>query len=207
MDKIKIYNVLWTSTSGGPSPLGNKRTEIFLSGCKMAHEGHPCKDCFNPGLWDASDFVAECTPEEAFENITTFAPNKYITFVGGEPLDQIEPLSKLCALLKADGYHIIVFTHYTMLNVLSMKHGKSLLNNIHILIDGKYDESQRIYRDKFGDGLTDAIGSANQVVWDCDAEEITGITAGELAGIYVCPDYSLRYITKDDAVKELSLAV
>ena len=207
MEKIKIYNVLWTSTSGGPSPLGNKRTEIFLSGCKMAHTGHPCKDCFNPGLWDASEFVAECTPEEAFENITKFAPNKYITFVGGEPLDQIEPLSKLCAYLKADGYHIIVFTHYTMLNVLSMEHGKSLINNIHILIDGKYDENQRIYRDKFGDGLTDAIGSANQVVWDCDAEEITGITAGELAGIYVCPDFSLRYITKDDTVKELSLAV
>jgi len=28
-----------------------------------------------------------------------------------------------------------------------------------------------------------------------------------LAGIYVCPDFSLRYITKDDTVKELSLAV
>ena len=207
MDKLKIYNVFWTSESGGPSPLGNKRTEIFLSGCRMAAEGHPCKDCFNPGLWDASQFVAEVTPEEAFQNISRFAHNKYITFVGGEPLDQIEPLSKLCALLKADGYHIIVFTHYTMLNVLSMEHGESLINNINILIDGKYNEAERIYREGFGDGFTDAIGSGNQIIWDCDSDTLEGIAARNLVGIYVCPDYSLRYITKEDDAAFLQVAV
>lgn len=208
MDKLRIFNVLWTSHSGGVSPLNNARTEIFLAGCKMAMNGAPCKDCFNPALWDGEKFVAEVTPEEAFQQIEKFAPNKFITFVGGEPLDQIGPLSRLCALLKADGYHIIVFTHHTMLKVLAMERGKSLLNNIHILIDGKYDETQRIYRDNFGDGLTDAVGSANQVIWDCNSEEMRGIAAGDLAGIYVCPDdYSLRYITKEDAVEELSIAV
>lgn len=203
MEKIRIYNVLWTSVSGGASPLGNKRTEVFLSGCKMAMNGHSCKDCFNPGLWDSNNYVAECTPMEAFKNITEHAPNEYVTFVGGEPLDQIEPLAKLCCLLHADGYHIIVFTHYTMDAVLSMAYGKELVDNIDILVDGVYDENSRIYRDNFGDGLTDAVGSANQVIWDCETGE--GIYAGDLAGIYVCPDHSLRFITKSAAVESLFL--
>lgn len=206
-NKLRIFNVLWTSRSGGPSPDDNKRTELFLAGCKMATDGHPCKDCFNPGLWDGSKFVAEVTPAEAFQNIVKNAPNKYITIVGGEPLDQIESLTKLCALLKADGFHIIVFTHYTMEEVLAMEHGKLLVSCIHVLIDGKYDESQRIYRDYYGDGFTDAIGSGNQVVWDCDAEKIEGIAARDLAGIYVCPDYSLRYVTKEDDAAFMQVAV
>lgn len=196
MDKLRIFNVLWTSFSGGPSPIGNRRTEIFLAGCKMAFDGHPCKDCFNPGLWDKENYVAQNTPMEAYRNIVTYAPNKYITFVGGEPLDQIEPLARLCRYLHASDYHIIVFTHHTMDEVRSMEHGDELLSNIHVLVDGKYDESERIYRDNFGDGFTDAVGSGNQVIWDCTTGE--GIAARDLAGIYVCPDYSLRYITKGD---------
>lgn len=207
MEKLRIFNVLWTSESGGPSPEGNKRTELFLAGCKMAYEGHPCKDCFNPGLWDSNKFVAEVTPIEAFFNIAKNAPNKYITIVGGEPLDQIEPLTRLCGILKANGYHIIVFTHYTMEEVMAMEYGKRLINNIHVLIDGKYEENERIYRDNFGDGFTDAVGSGNQVIWDCEAENLEGIAARDLAGIYVCPDHTLRYITKEDDVAFVQTAV
>ena len=77
-------------------------------------------------------------------------------------------------------------------------------------MDGEYDASQRIYDDEAGDGLHDAIGSANQVVWDIrgwrkgDSGTIDGLRAGDLAGLYICPDGSICYITKTEAASFLT---
>lgn len=215
-DKLKIYDIKWTSTTAGPSPDDNRRTELFLWGCEKAAKGNPCKNCFNSKIWKVSDAAKEFDPQEVAKNITWHAPNKYITIVGGEPLDQLEPLAKLCALLKQYGFHIILFTHYElkdiMVNLAASEHPNAyyqLLSNIDMLIDGEYDETQRIYDDTCGDGLHDAVGSANQVIWDFEDWRrnsngglkeygILGMKAGDLAGIYVCPNDELRYITKDD---------
>lgn len=216
-DKLKIYNVLWSSVTGGPSPEGNVRTELFLAGCAKAEEGNPCKGCFNPQLWKDNVFVGYSTPLEAADNIQAHAANKYITIVGGEPLDQLAPLAELVSILKARGFHIIVFTHYLMRelreNFEDQVSVDKLLRHIDILVDGEYDETQRIYDDNAGDGLHDAVGSANQIIWDLEAANasvdtmVTGIPAGELEGIYVCPDFQLRYITKDEEAEDMQMAI
>jgi len=173
-DKLRIFNAKWSSHSAGPSLDDNRRTEIFLAGCLKAMSGHPCKGCFNQELWSSDHYVAEATPSEAFENIKKYAPNKYITFVGGEPLDQIKPLSELCELLKKDRFHIIVITHYLGENIIMQaklrKTYQRLLDNIDALIDGEYEEQFRIWDEsKAGDGLHDVIGSGNQRIWSFDA--------------------------------------
>ena len=73
-----------------------------------------------------------------------------------------------------------------------------LLDNIDILIDGKYVKEERIYIDDFEDGLYNAVGSGNQVIWDLKNKQfcIEGVAAKDLAGIYVKPDNSLVFITK-----------
>lgn len=178
MDKLKIYNVKWASRSAGPSPDDMKRSEIFLAGCSMALNGHPCKGCFNPDLWDPKKCCAEPTVKEAYDNIEEFSPNHYVTFVGGEPLDQIKPLSALCELLHDDGYHIIVITHFTLKDIIHKAEDldsdyepyRLLLKNVDGIIDGAYDETQRIWDDdKAGDGVHDVIGSGNQCVIDLKA--------------------------------------
>lgn len=213
---LKIFDVKWTSFTAGPSPDDNKRTELFLMGCEMAASGHPCKNCFNQRLWKSPEGATERTPKEVAENIKRFAPNKFLTIVGGEPLDQLRGLAELCELLTEDGFHIIVFTHYEMETIAllaangSEEHQK-LLSNVDILVDGQYDESQRIYDESAEDGFHDAIGSGNQVVWDLrewrqsgKTKEIDGIKAGDLVGLYVTPDYSLRYITKSEEAEMVS---
>lgn len=167
MKKLRIFNVLWTSINGGPSPDNNKRTELFLSGCKMAREGNPCKGCFNPSLWDDNEFIAEEDPIKAAGHVEKYAPNKYITIVGGEPLDQKEALVPFMKELKRRGFHIILFTHYEYEEL--RKDEDELIQDIldipDIIIDGKYDYTQHIYDENIKDGFHNVIGSGNQRIW------------------------------------------
>ena len=208
---MKIFNVKWTSKSAGPSPYENKRTEVFLAGCRIAMEGHPCKGCFNPDLWNPDHHVDDCSPEKAAANIIMHAPNKYITFVGGEPLDQLADLALTCEILKKAGYNICVITHYELKQLTSMMPNyylSSLLDAIDLLIDGAYKEDERIWdEDKRGDGLHDVIGSGNQIVWDIrdsnrsvSIEHYDGIRAGDLTGLFMDNHGNLKYITKDEQV-------
>lgn len=171
MDGLRIYNVKWTSYSAGPSNDNNRRTEIFLAGCQKACDGNPCPGCFNKELWDKDNYCAIVHPKEAYEHIKKYAKNKFITFVGGEPLDQIEPLTILIELLAKDGYDIILITHHLWKDIF----GKAVMNSVYwklieycsIIIDGEYDENQRIWDEsKAGDNIHDVIGSGNQTIID-----------------------------------------
>ena len=208
MDNLKIFNVKWTSTSAGPSPDSNRRTELFLAGCKKAASGNPCKGCFNQKLWSADVYNGYDSPRECFNRIRKFAPNKYITIVGGEPLDQLEPLAELCRYLHRDGYHIIVITHYlgdfllATMNIAGNKNMKKLLSNIDCIIDGEYMEKYRIWdEERAGDGLHDVIGSGNQCIWDFHdynaGKEMFCIHADKLEGWYLRPDNEFVYILKE----------
>lgn len=211
MEKLKLYDIKWSSTTAGPSPDNNMRTELFFLGCNKAAIGCPCKGCFNQDLWKEARPVKEFIPSEVAKNIIRWARRKYITIVGGEPLDQINGLAELCKLLKEADFHIIVFTHYTLKDISLFasirENGDSyvkLLHNIDILVDGEYDETQRIYDENAEDGFHDAIGSANQVIWDFKhwnehyKEPVQGIAAGDLCGIYVNDSNDLSYITKEE---------
>ena len=203
---MKIFDVKWTSEYAGPSPDDYKRTEIFLYGCNKAINGNPCYKCFNPKLWNNSDAIIEYTPTSIVDTIKKYAPNKYITFVGGEPLDQLEDLAKTCVLLKQNNYHIIVFTHHRLQDLVEQyvydDNMKDLLDNIDILVDGEYIDYQKIYDDDLVDGFHNAIGSANQIIWDLKTrrdnklEYAQGIKAQDLAGLYVTGKQDLKYITK-----------
>lgn len=202
--KLKIFNVYWSSETAGVSPDNNRRTEIFLSGCKKATNGNPCKGCFNPDLW-GDDYITRVSPEELLRQVKKFAPNKYITFVGGEPLDQLVPLAETCELLNKNGYHITVFSHYTIEEIDHMESQESVkkfLTNIAILIDGEYKEEKKIYdKGNLGDGICQVIGSSNQVIWDLQSRKsafVYGIEAIDLVALYLTPNNVLKYITKED---------
>ena len=170
MKNIKLFNVTWATTTAGVSPDGNNRTEIFFKGCKKALQGNPCKGCFNPDMWD--DTVEhDYSPQEVALRIKRFAPNRYITIGGGEPTDQFEPLIALVKDLKKQDFHIIVYTWKKLKTALSKNHKEKklfekLLKYIDILVDGPYDESQRLYKENQEDGFLNSVGSGNQVIWD-----------------------------------------
>ena len=210
MEPLKIFNVKWTSKSAGPSLDQNRRTEIFLAGCKKAREGNPCKECFNKELWSKDVYYGLETPQAAFEKIKKFAPNKFITFVGGEPLDQVEPLAALCELLHNDGFHILVISHYAVAAILAITTEDlamdQLVKNIDVLIDGEYKKEYRIWDEsKAGDGLHDVIGSGNQNIVDFKRYRETGeletVPAGKLEGLYMNTQRYMAYVFKNEEVE------
>ena len=210
MENLKIYNVKWQSRSAGPSLTGT-RSEVFTAGCRKACEGTPCKGCFNVDLWEEKNAIASETPEAAAANIMRFAPTKEVTFVGGEPLDQAEALTETCKILKANGYHIVVISHYLMADIMN-KH-RELLENIDILIDGEYDHTQRIWDEsRAGDNVHDVIGSANQIVWDFRkwnedrSKAVQGVSAGDLYALALDINQELHYIMASKDAAEASAA-
>jgi organic radical activating enzyme len=182
MSRLKLFNVTWQTTTAGPSPCQNNRTEVFLFGCERAKNGNPCKGCFNPKLWDNSIAERDYSPSEMAEQIAKFAPNKYVTIGGGEPTDQMEGLIELCKLLKKKGFHIMVYTWHSLkdifestkfqdlatgLELAAERDGfRKLLYNIDILVDGQFQLEERLYQEEKDDGLLNSVGSGNQIIWD-----------------------------------------
>ncbi len=110
-----------------------KRVGIWVCGCP-----HKCKGCSNPELWEFQKRY-ETTPETVFELIKKISHKHHIdgfTITGGEPLYQADQLQKLLSLLIKISDDIIVYTGYTISEV-----NPFLLNNISVLIDGKYIEN------------------------------------------------------------------
>ena len=202
MTTVRMYDIRWVSHTAGPSPVTNEfgsncRVELFLMGCKKAQSGTPCKGCFNPKLWSDSP-ARELEPEEMAAHIEKFAPQKYITIIGGEPFDQPEGLTELCEALKRRNFHIIVFTHYQLKDfrpwqkdISGIIKGDDTVSDIYgwtkdlffrflkaidILVDGEYVAEERIYDENIQDGFHNVVGSGNQIIWDVKAWRDIGYT-------------------------------
>ena len=158
---LRVASVRPQSTTAGLSPNEDKRTEVFLAGCRMALSGHPCPGCFNVDLWDPKYFP-EVSPAELLEDVKN-AGNKYVTVVGGEPLDQYEELVLFLTLLKDNDYHTVLITHYVM-DVIKMSY-PDVLPLVNVIIDGTYNAKKRIFDEVDVPGVTHVIGSSNQKFW------------------------------------------
>lgn len=222
MKSLKLFNITWNVDTAGPSPFCNERTEIFLFGCQKAMNGNPCKGCFNTALWDSSKVQFEHEVDEIVENIVKFAPNKYITIGGGEPIDQIDSLIELTEKLKAKGFHIMLYTWHSLYKELMKKpvsvfgivdpHAftrglghkiQKLIKNIDIIVDGEFKQEECLYDENKGDGFLNSVGSGNQIIWDChefnqsDGSVLKGYAMRELNGIALRENNELIYFLKD----------
>lgn len=127
------------------------RTVIWFQGCK-----HNCKGCHNPqthsfddGLIVPIDEVARFCLEQELQS--------GVTISGGDPFYQPEALDKLTSKLKEANTNIWVYTGFTYEEIL--RKYPHILQNIDVLVDGPYIESQRDLSLRFK-------GSANQHIVD-----------------------------------------
>lgn len=206
--KIKLYGVKWDVDTAGPSPDGNKRTEIFFFGCNRAVKGNPCKGCFNKQLWDSSVATFSYSVKEIVENIKKHALNKYVTIGGGEPTDQIVGLVELTSALKQEGFHVTIYTWKSLPELLKVtsqvaSYAKQLVDLADIIIDGEFSQEERLYDASKGDGLLSSVGSGNQIIWDLHEKE--GYAMRDLDAIALDANDRLVYLLKDKNKKPLIL--
>ena len=167
MAQIKLHDILWQTKNGGASPDDNRRTELYFAGCQKALSGNPCKNCFNPTLWDNRLHI----PHDVTEIVDVLDMHhipKHITLVGGEPTDQLDGLKELIPLLKRRGYETILFSWRDPDWIVSHL-GYDILNDLSYVVCGPYDETRRIYDTSKDDGIHNVIGSDNQILlakWD-----------------------------------------
>lgn len=150
---IRLSGIAYESLVNGP---GIRRV-FFAQGCK-----HNCKGCFNP---DTHDFCGgeerdiELLIKDTLDNPILSG----VTFSGGDPWEQADKFAYMAKTFKENGLNIWSYTGYTYEYILENKDTRlgwnELLNNIDILVDGKFEE------DKQQDGLK-FRGSVNQRIID-----------------------------------------
>lgn len=124
------------------------RTSIFFSGCE-----HYCKNCFNSELWDFN--VGQSFTKEVYESKIKPTMNEHITgisILGGEPLhpNNITATFNLVKWFKEDfpKKTIWLWSGYTWEELTSKSNSNykiniGILNNIDVLVDGKYVDELR----------------------------------------------------------------
>ena len=98
----------------------------------------------NPQTW-AFEGGQEITPQTLFEDFQKDPILKGITFSGGEPFCQPEPLTELAMLVHGAGKDVTIFTGYTYEQLLEKNDPavNALLDQCDLLIDGPFVLEQR----------------------------------------------------------------
>lgn len=117
------------------------RAVIWVQGCLRE-----CPGCFNPASWsfDINELVSV---DHLVERVLANPQNQGVTFSGGEPFWQAPALAEVARRVKAHGLNVMSFTGFT-LERLRSHYGpagaQELLDQLDILIDGPYVESQAV---------------------------------------------------------------
>ena len=150
---IKLAGLVPESYVDGPGI----RFAIFTQGCP-----HNCEGCHNPETHDFGGGRLADT-DRIYEKIKQYPLVKGVTFSGGDPFCQPEPLYELAVKLKADGYHVMSYTGWTYEQLLKKSKTEEfvgkLLRQLDLLVDGRFVLGERTLELPFR-------GSRNQRIID-----------------------------------------
>lgn len=157
MDKmIRLAGMINESLANGPG----LRMVLFAQACK-----HNCKGCFNPEthseeggmVFDINKIINDINKNPIISGIT---------FSGGDPFEQADKFAYIAGeirKLKKSQFNIWCYTGYTYEYILENRKNRNgwteLLNDIDVLVDGKFEE------DKYDRSLK-YRGSSNQRIID-----------------------------------------
>lgn len=154
MDKcIRLAGIAYESLVNGP---GIRRV-FFSQGCK-----HNCEECFNPDThgFDGGELK---DMDKLIEDVLVNPMIKGVTFSGGDPLEQAEEFAYMAKAFKENKLNVWVYTGYIfeyILDKLDQRTGwYELINNIDVIIDGKFDKNKKDENIRFR-------GSTNQRIID-----------------------------------------
>ena len=125
---LRVVRIVEGTSVDGPG----LRTSIYFAGCL-----HHCPGCHNPETWNP-DCGTEMTVGEIMRIIRENDFN--VTFSGGDPLYQIEPLRVLAAEIKRSGKTIWCYTGFVYEDLLGNDSFIKLQQYIDVLVDGPFVE-------------------------------------------------------------------
>lgn len=134
------------------------RAVVWTQGCK-----HECRGCHNPHTHDMNGGF-EINTNEIINQLKKLKLQKGITLSGGDPFEQSEAIMEIAEEAKNIGLDVWAYTGYTFEELTDRKNSNyftnlMLLQNIDVLVDGRFIESKRDINLKFR-------GSSNQRIID-----------------------------------------
>lgn len=134
---MRIARILYPVTVLGPG----KRIAIWAAGCSKR-----CQGCANPELWEGQAYpeIELHQLKAALDALFEKAEGQVdgITISGGEPFEQAEELFQLVSYLKEKTEDILIFSGRKREELLQDMVSSCILNEIAVLVDGAYIESQ-----------------------------------------------------------------
>ncbi|HBC95249.1 MAG TPA: anaerobic ribonucleoside-triphosphate reductase activating protein [Clostridium sp.] len=150
--KIRLAGIAYESLVNGPG----MRRVFFAQGCR-----HNCRGCFNPSTHDFSGGELEDT-DELIMQVKNNPLITGVTFSGGDPFEQAGEFAYLAEKIERLGLNIWCYTGYTFEYIVGSTQNEqwqSLINNVDVLVDGKFEEDKKDSKLKFK-------GSGNQRIID-----------------------------------------
>ena len=123
------------STVAGPG----ERVVVWVTGCLRR-----CPGCMKPE-WFAFDTGDATGVDELLERVLAVhaaKPLAGVTFSGGEPFEQAEPLGALAGRLRRAGLDVLVYSGYRLAALCENARFAPLLEQTDWLIDGEYDATR-----------------------------------------------------------------
>lgn len=147
---IWLYRLYHHSTVDGPG----RRSVVQVSGCSIR-----CQGCFVPQTHERENGTLISISTIVDEIVANRAEHDGVTILGGEPFDQPVQVAELVYRLKLQGFHLTIYSGYTLEALIARKDASTdyILTHTDVLIDGPF-----IYQSR--DNAGEYRGSRNQRV-------------------------------------------
>ncbi len=143
---IRVNKYIPITKAEGP----NTRFVIWVQGCSIR-----CRGCANSHMWDKNGGTLYKV-EDMINLIKSYSDKiEGITFLGGEPIEQIESVTEIAKAAQEMNLTVLLFTGYDF-NIIKLSDSvKELIKYVDVLIDGKYEKNLTDYSRPW-------VGSSNQ---------------------------------------------
>lgn len=153
MTKISLLKIVESTTVDGPG----LRTSVYCAGCI-----NKCPGCHNPQSWDINNGTMTDV-REIFNQIIADDDFCNVTFTGGDPMYQPQAFAELARIIKNEtNKNIWCYSGYTFEQIIADDAKRELLNEIDVLVDGRFEQTLR-------DESLIFKGSSNQRIIDVKA--------------------------------------
>lgn len=129
--QLRIHAVFHGSTVNGPGI----RSVVHTQGCTL-----DCPGCFNPRSHPPTLGLSRSV-DAVFAEIMDHTPDG-VTISGGEPTEQLAPVTALLNKAHAHGLSTLVFSGRTLDEIRQLEQGAEFLTFVDVLVDGRFDPSQ-----------------------------------------------------------------
>ncbi len=154
---LRIAGAVQESIVDGPGI----RYVIFTQGCPFH-----CKGCHNEQSWDLKGGL-EVNLGVLYDEMTSNPLVTGVTFSGGEPFIQPEPLTVFAKIAKSQGYSIWSYTGFTFDKLLTDPKRRALLELLDVVVDGPFVLEKKSLE-------LDFRGSSNQRIIDVHKSLLSG---------------------------------